>query len=286
MTTIAWTIPAQFGGVNLEITQLATSKARRVARYTPVRGERSELFDQGSDPRTFSVAGQLVGTPDEIATKLITLENLADSGAIRIFSHPLRGDIDCRLAQLGSEQGNGMVSVSLELVEEAAQVVTGDNLSDDDVTANGVEFSATVADERLILAGITEPSVSEIVQPALLWTPDTQLSVQRIQIDSIRSQLRSLESELRASVSPEAYQALIAMTVLRGRLEQFVQTLQGRGVSYATMSVLVDVPLIRILVDLGIDTDVWLREVAAINSLRNVMRVAKGTSLLIPKLVG
>lgn len=286
MSTIAWTIEAQFDGIPLEITSLATERKRRVTIYVPVRGEESELFDQGSEPTKYSITATLTGSPEGIASNLVALEDLADNGEVRAFSHPIRGDIECHLESLSSSQDNGAISVSMMLVAVSQLQPAGANLSEEDTTRHDVEFAAAAAEQAIGDAGITGVSSPvDVVAPVLSWDDSTPVAVQRIQSDAVADSLRSTEQSLRSRTDLEAYQALTAVTVLRGRVVQYARTLQGRGVSYTAVQIRADLPVPHLLIQLGLDVETWQNAIVAVNSIRRVNRLAAGTSILIPRMV-
>lgn len=284
MTTIAWTIEATYAGVPLSITSLSTSLQRRVLVYVPVRGEQSETFDQGSQPAQYTVGATLTGTAEQISARLVELEDLANNGDVRVFTHPIRGDISCQLQSLTSSQENGQISVNITLTEVRNVRDVGQNLENEDTTRHDVEVAAMAAEEALSASG-DEPAtpVMESVEPVLSWDESTPQATQTVQGESVRDALAEIETELLARTDSASYRSLISVTRLRGLIEQYARTLQNRGTALSRVRIVDDIPLASLLLQLGIDPDTWVESVVSLNSLRRINRLRPGTEILLPR---
>jgi hypothetical protein len=286
--TIAYTFTARFAGVELEIETWTEDIGRTVIRHEPTRGAGAQLSDRGQVPRTYNLSIRLTGTAVVVAAKRAALVELRSSQETRVFEHPLDGVVRCKLEALSGSVAAGNVSFSVTLVEDLAFTRrTAAGQPADDISLQDIEITA---DELLLSLSALQledsPDIAGAVEKASTWTERAQSDIVA-DVEAMRADVLDLRRELDASTDVALFQASIQLEAFRASYERYARAVNDIRGAVFELNVALSLPLIVILTSLygAGPAESLLDEVARINSVLDVTRVAVGTILSLPSAV-
>lgn len=290
MNTVTAVFTASYAAVALEVQSIRTDFSRRVDRYRPERGDGAETFDRGKVERVDSLDVILPGAPDQVRRAIEDLREIHESGAVRIFSHPVDGVWRARLGTLNLSIQPGSVSASMDLIQVTIPATSAQNTTDPslETTTNDVAVEAEVADEALEAVG-QEPAVSGAVAAATAWTELTPLSERLVLIEEAKSSLLDLRGQLRATSSTVVNLAAVqGITRTLGALQRLSDTIGQSGWRLVPVRVSTTTTLANFVgIVYGPEAieegarDI-LDQVQAANGLRDIMQIRPGVELQMP----
>jgi len=292
-----------FAGVELEVTSFQTDLSRDVVEHRPHRGRGAQLSDRGQAPRRDTLSVALTGDADEITAKRDALVRLADSGAARLFVHPLDGSWMARCTAF-SETLDTRATYSITLVEDVPFTARmPERVMDpaERVTLQDVEAAADAYDAEVALlrddSGATllpedSPSGAESLAMVESWGQESGASSSA----PVRSELADLEvyrersstaqEALFHSEEPAAWRAARKLAQLRGTIELYQAGLQLVTFGNHEVTLGDAMPLISFLSQIygAADAGRLLGEVMRLNRVANPLRVPAGSRLTLPRL--
>lgn len=285
MSTIAYTFPARFAGLDLEIVTWTEDLGRTVVQHEPARGNGAQLSDRGQDPRTYTLTLQLTGTPDEVAEKRDALVALRATGETRVFEHPLDGLVRCKLSALAGSLAAGNVTYTATLVEDLAftrRFAQGEVL--ELVSLQDVEITADDAEAALASLELEGPDIMAAAQRAQTWTERAQEDI-AADVSAMRAEVAATVQLLDKATGVAEYQAAVALEAFRGSYERYARSVTAiQGPTFA-LSVAQPLPLVVVLTSLygARAAPALLDSVARINDIADAARLVVGRQLTLPR---
>lgn len=289
MSTIAYTFPARFAGLALEIETWTEDIGRTVIRHQPTRGAGAQLSDRGPVPRTYNLSIRLTGTAVEVTEKRNALVALRNSNETRVFEHPLDGVVRCKLEAFSGSIAAGNVSYTAVLIEDLAftrrfaATAQTSTASLQDVEITGLDAAEAIA---LLTLDSAIPDIEGAVAKAATWTERAQSDI-IADVEAMRADVLDLRRELDAATDVDKYLASVNLEAFRGSYERYAQAVNDIRGAVFDLSVAQPLPLIVTLTSLygAAVAETLLDEVARINDVLDVSRVAVGTILTLPSAI-
>lgn len=292
-----------FAGVELEVTSFHTDLSRDVVEHRPHRGRGAQLSDRGQAPRRDTLSVALTGNSDEITAKRDALVRLADSGAARLFVHPLDGSWMARSTAFSETLGTS-AAYSLTLIEDVPfSARMPERVLDpvERVTLQDVEAAADAYDAEIALLRdesgtvlLPEDSLSGAESLAMVegWGQGAgaenpaPVRSELADLEVYRGRSSAAQEALLHSSEPAAWRAARRLAQLRGTIELYQAGLQLVTFGNHEVTLGDAMPLIGFLTQVygAAEAGRLLGEVLRLNRVANPLRVPAGTTLTLPRL--
>ncbi len=253
-------ITANFGGLDLLVTDVDTEEGRDVVVQSPARGDKHVLQDRGKKLLSVSCTMLFVNQPGkaDFFARFDQLRTLANEGGPTVFAHPLIGSFIARLTDFSHRGGVGTGTITCQgkfLAEDEPQVIVRQGAGVSTVAGlEAVSSAAYAANTAIAALGFPAvPYVSAALAAATDWAAGDSTFLDS---NSVFADLASLSGELAATIDSlqllsnlSNYQAYRALVTLGYQLSRAADAATSDADNVFDLTVRVRRPLITICAD-------------------------------------
>ncbi len=288
-----------FGDMPLLVSEITTERGRDIAVQSPFAGDKHTNFDQGRRQHRARCEILFADKPGQRSylDRYDAFVALADSGEIRIFSHPLDGSYRarCDADSVSASADELKVTVSCVFIREDAPQTTfpiGAGVSTD-AGPEAVRVASDLANMKLAeidfggLADVDFGITDEAADAVDAWqTAGDELDAQQVYLEvaTLCDRIDTAIVDLELAQDLSRYQAYETMIRLRYQLTRAAEAFTSESANVFDLYVEVPQPVLRICADvygaaLAVDR---ADQVTHMNRIRTPNLVPRGTTLKMP----